>query len=137
MRSIQRFVPINSENEKELEKERASLKRSGPTLQPDNFKKQKSVEVESIPDVAPKELVKKEEEEKKPIIKWSRRKQAGRKGVNKSSTKSDVQDILDDNVQAPSSDSFTMDSIAESSTQTAKVVKWKIIKQGSGQSTKS
>lgn len=127
IRNVQKFIPMDSELQA------TTLKRHGPTLQPKEPKKQKTVDVEDIADIATKEPIKKEEEleVKKLVIKWNIRKRVAKKGLNKSSpTKSDVEEYMEKRVDEPSSDSFTMGSIPEGSTQNAKVVKWQIIKHG-------
>ncbi|GJU74690.1 hypothetical protein Tco_1266095 [Tanacetum coccineum] len=69
IRSIENFIPMDSEKEKE------SLKRSGETLQGAEKKKQKVLDVEDIPIPESAKFVKEEEiEVKQPVLKMSRRK---------------------------------------------------------------
>ncbi|GJZ75411.1 hypothetical protein Tco_0639876 [Tanacetum coccineum] len=76
IRSIENFIPMDSEKEKE------SLKRSGETLQGAEKKKQKVLDVEDIPIPESAKFVKEEEiEVKQPVLKMSRRKLKARKGI--------------------------------------------------------
>ncbi|GJX68454.1 hypothetical protein Tco_0304181 [Tanacetum coccineum] len=76
IRSIENFIPMDSEKEKE------SLKRSGETLQGAEKKKQKVLDVEDIPIPESAKFVKEEKiEVKQPVLKMSRRKLKARKGI--------------------------------------------------------
>ncbi|GJV69777.1 putative ribonuclease H-like domain-containing protein [Tanacetum coccineum] len=75
IRSIENFIPMDSEKEKE------SLKRSGETLQGAEKKKKKVFDVEDIPIPESAKFVKEEIEVKQPVLKMSRRKSKARKGI--------------------------------------------------------
>ncbi|GJU12233.1 hypothetical protein Tco_1134629 [Tanacetum coccineum] len=105
IRSIENFIPMDSEKEKE------SLKRSGETLQGAEKKKQKVLDVEDIPIPESVKFVKEEEiEVKQPVLKMSRRKLKARKGIG-----------LHTSIEPES---------AEVDITSSKIVKWKILRHG-------
>ena len=132
MRSIERFVPMDSEKE--------SRKRAGVELQTESSKKLKSDAREevSVHKEKAKESVKREEEFeiKKPIIRYTKRKSLARKGLQKhklesakSGIEEDVEAYMEERVDEPSSEEFTMGSIPQGPAP-ARIVKWQIIKTG-------
>ncbi|GJW71502.1 hypothetical protein Tco_0128419 [Tanacetum coccineum] len=78
---------------------------------------------------------KKEEgfEIKKPVLRYTKRKSLGRKGLQrkpesaKSGTEEDVEAYMKERVDEPSSEEFTMSSIPQGPAP-ARIVKWQIIK---------
>ncbi|GJT42164.1 ribonuclease H-like domain-containing protein [Tanacetum coccineum] len=116
-----------------------SRKRTGEELQIESSKKLKSDTREdvSVPKEKDKESVKKEEgfEIKKPVLRYTKRKSLGRKGLQrkpesaKSGTEEDVEAYMEERVDEPSSEEFPMSSIPQGPAP-AKIVKWQIIKTG-------
>ncbi|GJX75038.1 putative ribonuclease H-like domain-containing protein [Tanacetum coccineum] len=105
IRSIENFIPMDSEKEKE------SLKRSGETLQGAEKKKQKVLDVEDIPIPESAKFVKEEEiEVKQPVLKMSRRKSKARKGIGLHTS--------------------TEPESGEVDITSSKIVKWKILRHG-------
>ncbi|GKB72160.1 hypothetical protein Tco_0933572 [Tanacetum coccineum] len=105
IRSIENFIPMDSEIEKE------SLKRSGETLQGAEKKKQKVLDVEDIPIPESAKFVKEEEiEVKQPVLKMSRRKSKARKGIGLHTS--------------------TEPESGEVDITSSKIVKWKILRHG-------
>ncbi|GJQ96249.1 putative ribonuclease H-like domain-containing protein [Tanacetum coccineum] len=105
IRSIENFIPMDSEKEKK------SLKRSGETLQGAEKKKQKVLDVEDIPIPESVKFVKEEEiEVKQPVLKMSRRKLKARKGIGLHTS--------------------TEPESAEVDITSSKIVKWKILRHG-------
>ncbi|GJZ99784.1 hypothetical protein Tco_0672335 [Tanacetum coccineum] len=131
MRSMERFVPMDTEKE--------SRKRTGVELQTESSKKLKSDTREdvSVPKEKDKESVKREEEFeiKKPVLRYTKRKSLARKGLQKkpesakSGTEEDVEAYMEERVDEPSSEEFPMSSIPQGPAP-AKIVKWQIIKTG-------
>ncbi|GKB36777.1 hypothetical protein Tco_0881719 [Tanacetum coccineum] len=131
MRSMERFVPMDTEKE--------SRKRTGVELQTESSKKLKfdTREDVSVPKEKDKESVKREEEIyiKKPILRYTKRKSLARKGLQKkpesakSGTKEDVEAYMEERVDEPSSEEFPMSLIPQGPAP-AKIVKWQIIKTG-------
>ncbi|GJR00724.1 hypothetical protein Tco_0523708 [Tanacetum coccineum] len=131
MRSIERFVPMDTEKE--------SRKRTGVELQTESSKKLKSDTREdvSVPKEKDKESVKREEEFeiKKPVLRYTKRKSLARKGLQKkpestkSGTEEDVEAYMEERVDEPSLEEFPMSSIPQGPAP-AKIVKWQIIKTG-------
>ncbi|GJU85860.1 hypothetical protein Tco_1293406 [Tanacetum coccineum] len=127
MRSMERFVPMDTEKK--------NRKRTGEELQTESSKKLKSDTREDVS--VPKEKVKKEEgfEIKKPVLRYTKRKSLGRKGLQrkpesaKSGTEEDVEAYMEERVDEPSSEEFPMGSIPQGPAP-AKIVKWQIIKTG-------
>ncbi|GJU53910.1 putative ribonuclease H-like domain-containing protein [Tanacetum coccineum] len=129
MRSMERFVPMDTEKE--------SRKRTGVELQTESSKKLKSDTREdvSVPKEKDKESVKREEEFeiKKPVLRYTKRKSLARKGLQKkpesakSGTEEDVEAYMEERVDEPSSEEFPMSSIPQGPAP-AKIVKWQIIK---------
>ncbi|GJR40104.1 hypothetical protein Tco_1215788 [Tanacetum coccineum] len=126
MRSMERFVPMDTEKE--------SRKRTGEELQTESSKKLKSDTREdvSVPKEKDKESVKREEEFeiKKPVLRYTKRKSLARKGLQKkpeSGTEEDVEAYMEERVDEPSSEEFPMSSIPQGPAP-AKIVKWQIIK---------
>ncbi|GJV61824.1 hypothetical protein Tco_1467924 [Tanacetum coccineum] len=113
MRSMERFVPIDTEKE--------CRKRTGVELQTESSKKLKSDTREdvSVPKEKDKESVKREEEFKikKPVLRYTKRKSLARKGLQKkpesakSGTEEDVEAYMEERVDEPSSEEFPMSSI--------------------------
>ncbi|GJV45591.1 hypothetical protein Tco_1430127 [Tanacetum coccineum] len=126
-----KFVPMDTEKE--------SRKRTGEVLQTESSKKLKSDTREdvSISKEKDKNSVKKEEgfEIKKPVLRYTKRKSLGRKGLQKkpesakSGTEEDVEAYMEERVDEPSSEEFLMGSISQGPAP-AKIVKWQIIKTG-------
>ncbi|GJR66898.1 hypothetical protein Tco_0012963 [Tanacetum coccineum] len=108
IRSIENFIPMDSEKEKE------SLKRSGETLQGAEKKKQKVLDVEDIPIPESAKFVKEEEiEVKQAVLKMSRRKSKARKGIGLHTS--------------------TEPESGEVDITSSKIVKWKILRhEGKG-----
>ncbi|GJX09798.1 hypothetical protein Tco_0199657 [Tanacetum coccineum] len=114
MRSMERFVPMDTEKE--------SRKRTGEELQTESSKKLKSDTREdvSVPKEKDKESVKREEgfEIKKPVLRYTKRKSLARKGLQrkpestKSGTEEDVEAYMEERVDEPSSEEFPMSSIS-------------------------
>ncbi|GJV12936.1 hypothetical protein Tco_1354477 [Tanacetum coccineum] len=105
IRSIENFVPIYSEKEKD------SLKRSGETLQGVEKKKQKVVDVKDIPIHKSIKFVKEEEiEVKQPVLKMTRKKSKARKGVGLHTS--------------------TIPESEEVDVTSSKIMKWKILRHG-------
>ncbi|GJU69040.1 hypothetical protein Tco_1255299 [Tanacetum coccineum] len=104
MRSMERFVPMDTEKE--------SRKRTGVELQTKSSKKLKSDTKEdvSVPKEKDKEIANKPESVK-------------------SGTEEDVEAYMEERVDEPSSEEFPMSSIPQGPTP-AKIVKWQIIKTG-------
>ncbi|GJS97047.1 hypothetical protein Tco_0804015 [Tanacetum coccineum] len=100
MRSMERFVPMDTEKE--------SRKRTGVELQTESSKKLKSDTREDVS--VPKA---KDKESKKP----------------ESGTEEDVEAYMEERVDEPSSEEFPMSSIPQGPAP-AKIVKWQIIKTG-------
>ncbi|GJW01399.1 hypothetical protein Tco_1556650 [Tanacetum coccineum] len=131
IRSIERFVPMDTEKE--------SRKRTGVELQTDSSKKLKSDTKKdvSVPTEKHKQSIKREEEFeiKKPILRYAKRKSLARKVLQKkpestkSDTEEDVEAYLEERVEEPSSEEFPMGSIPRGPAS-AKIVKWQIIKTG-------
>ncbi|GJW56939.1 hypothetical protein Tco_0103670 [Tanacetum coccineum] len=131
MRSMERFVPMDTEKE--------SRKRTGVELQTESSKKLKSDTREdvSVPKEKDKESVKREEEFeiKKPVLRYTKRKSLARKGLQKkpesakSGTEEDVEAYMEERMDEPSSEEFPMSSIPQGPAP-AKIVKWQIIKTG-------
>ncbi|GKA69320.1 putative ribonuclease H-like domain-containing protein [Tanacetum coccineum] len=107
MRSMERFVPMDTEKE--------SRKRTGKELQTESSKKLKSDTREDVfvPKEKDKESVKREEgvEIKKPVLRFTKRKSLARKGLQRK----------------PES---AKSSTEEDGPAPAKIVKWQIIKTG-------
>ncbi|GJT09818.1 hypothetical protein Tco_0856860 [Tanacetum coccineum] len=105
IRSIENFIPMDSEKEKE------SLKRSGETLQGAEKKKQKELDAKDIPIPDSDKFVKEEEiEVKQPVLKMSRRKSKARKGIGLHTS--------------------TEPESGEVDVTSSKIVKWKILRHG-------
>ncbi|GKE70407.1 hypothetical protein Tco_1528479, partial [Tanacetum coccineum] len=129
MRSMERFVPMDTEKE--------SRKRTGVELQTESSKKLNTREDVSVPKEKDKESVKREEEFeiKKPVLRYTKRKSLARKGLQKkpestkSGTEEDVEAYMEERVDEPSSEEFPMGSIPQGPAP-AKIVKWHIIKTG-------
>ncbi|GJT67208.1 hypothetical protein Tco_1018688 [Tanacetum coccineum] len=131
IRSIERFVPMDTEKE--------SRKRTGVELQTDSSKKLKSDTKKDVfvPTEKHKQSIKREEEFeiKKPILRYAKRKSLARKVLQKkpestkSDTEEDVEAYLEERVEEPSSEEFPMGSIPRGPAS-AKIVKWQIIKTG-------
>ncbi|GKA98890.1 hypothetical protein Tco_0826827 [Tanacetum coccineum] len=113
MRSMERFVPMDTEKE--------SRKRIGVELQTESSKKLKfdTREDVSVSKEKDKEPVKREEEfeTKKPILRYTKRKSLARKGLQKrpesakSGTEEDVKAYIEERADEPSSEEFPMSSI--------------------------
>ncbi|GJS57434.1 hypothetical protein Tco_0652218 [Tanacetum coccineum] len=131
MRSMERFVPMDTEKE--------SRKRTSEELQTKSSKKLKSDTREnvSVPKEKDKESVKREEgfEIKNHVLRYTKRKSLARKGLQrkpestKSSTEEDVEAYMKERVDEPSSEEFPMSSIPQGPAP-AKIVKCQIIKTG-------
>ncbi|GJX60046.1 putative ribonuclease H-like domain-containing protein [Tanacetum coccineum] len=100
MRSMERFVPMDTEKE--------SRKRTGEELQTESSKKLKSDTREdvSVPKEKDKESVKREEEFeiKKPVLRYTKRKSLARKGLQKkpeSGTEEDIEAYMEERVDEP------------------------------------
>ncbi|GKA46855.1 hypothetical protein Tco_0739738 [Tanacetum coccineum] len=104
MRSMERFVPMDTEKE--------SRKRTGEELQTESPKKLKSNTREDVS--VPKEKDKEKALQKKPES-------------AKSGTEEDVEAYMEERVDEPSSEEFPMGSIPQGPAP-AKIVKWQIIK---------
>ncbi|GJQ95619.1 hypothetical protein Tco_0006758 [Tanacetum coccineum] len=120
MRSMQRFVPMDTEKD--------SRKRTGVELQIESSKtkKKKALKTDnkagkmvSVSKEKDKEPVKREEEfeTKKPILRYTKRKSLARKGLQKrpesakSGTEEDVKAYIEERADEPSSEEFPMSSI--------------------------
>ncbi|GJS39975.1 synaptobrevin, longin-like domain protein [Tanacetum coccineum] len=103
MRSMERFVPMDTEKE--------SRKRTGVELQTESSKKLKSDTKEDVS--VPK--------------RWL--KMAKKPESTKSGTEEDVEAYMEERVDEPSSEEFPMSSIPQGPAP-AKIVKWQIIKTG-------
>ncbi|GJW62226.1 hypothetical protein Tco_0111561 [Tanacetum coccineum] len=131
MRSMERFVPMDTEKE--------IRKRIGVEFQTESSKKLKSDTRDdvSVSRDKDREPVKREEEikTKKPILRYTKRKSLARKGLQKrtesakSGTEEDVEAYMEERVDEPSSEEFSMSSIPQGQAP-AKIVKWQIIKTG-------
>ncbi|GJT98839.1 hypothetical protein Tco_1094357, partial [Tanacetum coccineum] len=119
MRSMQRFVPMDTEKD--------SRKRTGVELQIESSKKLKSDTREdvSVPKEKDKESVKREEEFeiKKPVLRYNLEiNLRARKGLQKkpesakSGTEEDIEAYIEERVDEPSSEEFPMGSIPQGPT---------------------
>ncbi|GJY30584.1 hypothetical protein Tco_0414079 [Tanacetum coccineum] len=111
-----------------------SRKRTGEELQIESSKKLKSDTREdvSVPKEKDKESVNREEgfKIKKVVLRYTKRKSLARKGLQKKpefGTEEDVEAYMEEIVDEPSSEEFSMSSIPQGPAH-AKIVKWQIIK---------